>query len=422
MDIDLSKVIAYSKDSLQSRALMRAIMLDLYPGKTREMNVLLDVYESGVPRKIKNMGSINDSQYMAYIQRIVNDYGLQEKYVIEGLDAWIDQCICEGTAAKMHKPIPNQQNNSSVSNEQPQPIKHKPIVAQSVKDVFGSSMEFEVQSYSQNPSEIVIVKYNGFEEKELIVPSYIDGKEVIGVGKEAYKGCKKVEKLIIAEGIEFIEDASFACCINLKEIILPSTLKQIGTIKNETPNKYIDGAFSETAIKSISLPPQLTYLGKRTFLHCGSLESINLPNGIKKIYNSTFQGCNLLRNVQLPDNLEEIGESAFTGCGFGKIDLPAKVKVIEEYAFSNCQNLTNIQLNEGILEIGRAAFRNCKSMEKIVIPSTVQKMGDHLFNIERNGFSTTSSKLTIYCYAGSVAIEYARKEGYQIENAAKLNS
>ena len=54
--IDLGKVLGYSKDCLQSRSLMRAVILDLYPGQTREMNVLLDVYESGVPREIEVLG------------------------------------------------------------------------------------------------------------------------------------------------------------------------------------------------------------------------------------------------------------------------------------------------------------------------------------------------------------------------------
>ena len=442
--IELSKVIGYSKDCLQCRSLMRAVILDLYPGQTREMNVLLDVYESGVPREIRSAGTISDSQYAAYVQRIVNDYGLQEKYVMEGLDAWIDQCISVGTAAKIHKPINTYHNNSNGSNGvNSQPIKHEPIGAQSVKDVSGSSMDFEVQQYTKDASKIVIVKFKGFDEKELVVPSSIDGKIVIGVGKEAYKDCKTVEKLVIAEGIEFIENASFAGCVNLKEVVLPSTLSRIGTIKDETSNRYglyglglfgdSNGAFAGTAIKNIILPAKLSYLGEQTFSACRSLESINLPNGIKKIYNATFQGCNLLKNVQLPDNLEEIGESAFGGCGFSKIALPIKVKKIGQYAFSSCENLKDIQLNEGILEIGRAAFQNCKSMTKIVIPSTVKTLGEDMFNItgwyqpsdrRRNGHSTSSrnSNLTIYCYAGSAAIEYARKAGYPIENAAKLNS
>lgn len=90
MDIDLSKVIGYSRDSLQSRALMRSIMLDLYPGKTRKMNILLSVYERGVPRKIKNDGNITDAKYAQYIQNIVDDYGIQKQWAVAGLNAWID--------------------------------------------------------------------------------------------------------------------------------------------------------------------------------------------------------------------------------------------------------------------------------------------------------------------------------------------
>lgn len=71
MDIDLSKVIGYSKDSLKSRTLMRAIMKDLYPDKTREMNVLLDIYESGVPKEIRNNGIISSEQYQQYVERIL---------------------------------------------------------------------------------------------------------------------------------------------------------------------------------------------------------------------------------------------------------------------------------------------------------------------------------------------------------------
>ena len=70
MEIELSKVIAYSKDCLQSRALMRSIMLDLYPGRTLEMNVLLCIYESGVPLEIKNNGNISEEQYKRYIKKI----------------------------------------------------------------------------------------------------------------------------------------------------------------------------------------------------------------------------------------------------------------------------------------------------------------------------------------------------------------
>ena len=148
--------------SVKPLPLTEPVILDLYPWQTREMNVLLDVYESGVPREIRSAGTITDSQYAAYVQRIVNDYGLQEKYVIEGLDAWIDQCICVGTAAKIHKPeiLPIDGING---NSHPQPIKHAPIGAQSVQNVAGSSFDFDLKAIDANSVEII--KFKGFHHR-----------------------------------------------------------------------------------------------------------------------------------------------------------------------------------------------------------------------------------------------------------------
>ena len=433
--IDLSKVIGYSKDCLQSRSLMRAVILDLYPGQTREMNVLLDIYESGVPREIRNTGTITDSQYAAYVQRIVNDYGLQEKYVMEGLDTWIDQCICIGTAAKIHKPgiIPNGGVNG---NLQPQPIKHAPIGAQSVQNVAGSAFDFDIKAIDANSVEII--KFKGFDEKELTVPSTIDQKKVVGIGKDAYKACKSVEKIIIAEGIIYIENGAFAECSILKEVVLPSTLKRIGSKEDSLEvsfsYSYLKenvGVFAQTAIKRIILPTGLTYLGRETFRGCSSLEEIDLPNGITEIKEWTFRQCSALKKVLLPDELKTIEMYAFSGCSkLQDITLPVKVTKILNGAFYSCDQLKNVQLNEGLLVIGDNVFENCSAITEITLPSTLNSIGTKVFNLHeyhspydrrRNGWYTDNNnpKLTIYCYAGSKGIEYARSEGIPIKNASK---
>lgn len=432
--IDLSKVIGYSKDCLQSRSLMRAVILDLYPGQTREMNVLLDVYESGVPREIRSAGTINASQYNAYVQRIVNDYGLQEKYVMEGLDAWIDQCIKAGTAAKIHKPaiLPNIGMND---NSTPQPIKHSPIGAQSVKNVDGSAFDFELKSVDKDSVEIV--KFKGFDEKELIVPSTINNKKVVGIGKGAYKACQSVEKIVIAEGIIYIDNSAFAKCPILKEVILPSTLKRIGSKEDiSKTDRFIIyredvGVFAETAIRKIILPTGLTYLGKETFKWCRELNEIDLPNGITELKSETFYGCSSLKKVLLPDELKIIGDCAFFGCRtLPEIKLPAKVMKIEKKAFCSCDMLKNILLNEGLEIIENSAFENCSAMTEITLPSTLKSIGTKVFNLHeyhspydrrRNGWysDTNNPKLVIYCYAGSKGLEYARNEGIPIKDASK---
>ena len=436
--IDLGKVLGYSKDCLQSRSLMRAVILDLYPGQTREMNVLLDVYESGVPREIRSAGTITDSQYAAYVQRIVNDYGLQEKYVMEGLDAWIDQCICVGTAAKIHKPeiSPNDRANG---NSQPRPIKHAPIGAQSVQNVAGSSFDFDLKSVDANSVEII--KFKGFDEKELTVPSTIDQRKVVGVGKDAYKACKSVEKIIIAEGIIYIENGAFAECPMLKEVVLPNTLKRIGSKEESLKtdrfnysylmNRGNVGVFAQAAIRHIILPTGLTYLGRETFSGCSSLEEIDLPNGITEIKSRTFSGCSALKKILLPDGLKTIGDYAISGCSkLQNITLPVNVTIIFDHAFYSCKMLRDIQLNEGLLVIDNGVFENCNAMTEITLPSTLNSIGTKVFNLHeyhspydrrRNGWFSDNNnpKLTIYCYAGSKGLEYARNEGIPIKDASK---
>lgn len=81
-------------------------------------------------------------------------------------------------------------------------------------------------------------------------------------------------------------------------------------------------------------------------------------------------------------------------------------------------------------KIGDSAFENCKGLCAITIPNSVTEIGKQVFDItgwyqpydrRRKGWSTRekSKDLIISCYAGSFGLEYARKEGYQIKNAAK---
>ncbi len=380
MEINLSRVIGYSKDSLQSRALMRAIMLDLYPGKTLEMNVLLDVYESGVPRKIKNDGGITEAQYAQYVKKIENEYGLQESYIVEALNAWIDVCLGKGTSGQ----IQYKKNADAVGSMPPgvgfgpsQHVHNRPT--NNPKVYSGNKNDYELRSVSS--STVEISKYVGFDEASTIIPNEIDGKRVIGIGTSAFKKCTGIQELIISEGIEYIGAEAFDGCINLKQAQLPSSLSRIG-----------NSAFS----------------------HSG-LEGIDLPNRIKKIENYTFYSCQKLQSVILPDYLTDIGNSAFGRCTELKsIVLPASVDFIGYGAFCECNLLENVELNEGLTEIGANAFKQCQSLKQITIPSSVTKFGDAIFT---DRYSFNRSDITLFCYPKSRAIEYGRINNLKIQSA-----
>lgn len=388
MDIDLSKVIGYSRDSLQSRALMRAIIQDLYPGKIREMNILLDVYESGVPRQIKNDGNITDVEYARYIQKIVDDYGMQEQYAVLGLNAWIDLCLGNGTAERINYQTfsvangVNSSNGNIAGGGYTKPIFHNNIGGNAPVVVNGLTSDYDVKNLGNGTAEIT--KYKGFDVEDTLVPNMLNGMKIVGIGENAYKACAGIKRLIIPEGIEYIKEGAFAECSELQEVALPTTLKQLGT-KN---SGYQNGAFSKTKIKSI-----------------------NLPNGLKSIGHSTFMECKELESVQLPDNVEVIGSHAFYRCKqLKRIEFPNSVKDVLNSAFEDCYNLTDVRLNEGLKKIDDEAFSRCSSIRIITIPSTVEYLGNAIFGYSPN-------HLVVSCYPGSRAIEYCRVNKIRIENA-----
>ena len=367
MEIDLAKVLAYSKDCLQNRAQMRAIMMDMYPGKTREMNVLLDVYESGVPRKIKNDGNITDIKYAQFVQKIVDDYAMQEQWAVIGLNAWIDLCLGKGTAATVNYTVSETSTKSGVSSRKntatgdyTNPVTHKNPITQRIrthvtnKRVVGKTNDYEITDLGYGTVEIS--KFVGVDQADTVIPTEINGKKVIGVGSGPFKCCKGIKRLIVPEGIEHLDREVFAECSNLMEIILPTSLYSIGR-----QDSIIVGTFRRTAITEI-----------------------DLPDMIKIIPNACFKECRQLRKVQLPDNLEEIGDDAFM------YDV----------------NLTDIQLPSSLKSIGRFAFCNCRALKEITIPSSVEKFGKDIFNLNNN--------ILIRCYPGSKASEYARENHLQI--------
>ncbi len=398
MKIDLSKVIEYSKDCMLNRARLRAIMMDMYPDEVREINILLAIYDSDILNEIKRRKTISGQQYALYIQRIVDEYGIQEQYARMGLDAWIDICIELGYVNRID--VSNIESNDYSIDEEAisvrDALKQEKFISKSPSGYEGTSTNYQIKAVGE--LNVEIVKFVGFDKKTLIIPNIIDGKNVIGIGESAFDGCKTIKKIIIAEGITYIEDRAFAMCSQLKEIILPGSLKRIGSIDHSVQynNGYefmhlkaenSMGAFAGTALRSVELPPNISYIGEQTFFECKSLQRIRIPNSVKKI---------------------------------------------DRYMFCRCESLEDVCLEEGIEEIGDRAFQQCPRLSKILIPHSVIQFGRGVFDIEeiyiqprKRSYSVVAKKnknITIICYSRTAALDFARKEGYPVKNAAIKNA
>lgn len=412
--------------SAGTRSQLASLLRDLYPSEKRAINVALAVYDSGIVSKLAKQKSVDSVLYHNFIKQLVDEFGLQEQFAAEGIVIW----------AKAYGVSVTDSYVAQSPTEQQKSILHNPDAYAKPGTVNGLAFDYELEQRSQG---IVIAKFRGFDEADVIIPNTINGKKVVGIGKEAYRKCKVMRTLHISDGIEFIEDGAFANCENLSNVIFPTTLSRIGSIK-EPNNRYAwtKGAFESCDITNISLPYGLKYLGESTFKECKKLKSIDLPNGINGIGDYAFSGCIDLVDVKLPDQLSKIGKFVFNRCSnLSDISFPLLLREIGEAAFRGCSSLIVVVLNEGLIKIGNAAFNDCPKLSKILIPSTVSEIEDgfnysqsDIFTLhgfyqpigKRHGVShSKNDNLTIYCYSGSYGLEYARKKGYPIQNAVNFS-
>jgi len=82
----------------------------------------------------------------------------------------------------------------------------------------------------------------------------------------------------------------------------------------------------------------------------------------------------------LNEGLKKIGIEVFQACqGLERIVLPSTVTRIGKGSFRDCAMLNSVVLNEGLQMIGEGVFERCRSLRSITIPSSINEINDHVF-------------------------------------------
>ncbi len=207
-----------------------------------------------------------------------------------------------------------------------------------------------------------------------------------------FTGCSMLRSVSVPEGVTRVGILAFHECTRLSAISLPETLASVDYAAfNYTPwyqeneEEYLivgDGVL----IKCTAHPTRIDLSDKGIkmiggtvfwnaevggesaeygYKYAASLETIVIPEGVREIGTSAFTGCYSLKNVTLPASLEIIADNAFNVYVDG-IDTPAAIDL------SACENLR---------EIGSYAFYGCRGIETVVVPNSVQKVGEYAFAV-----------------------------------------
>ena len=198
------------------------------------------------------------------------------------------------------------------------------------------------------------------------------------------QGCEGTT--IVPEGVKVISSCAFYGS-KIKKIKLPSSLETIER-----------GAFTECKeLKKLVIPGSVRRIHYEILMDSG-VEEVIVENGVENIPQSAFYGCPKLRYVSLPESLKEFGRY---GAVF--VDCPELVRVDvdkdNEYYYSNGQVLVDKRTKTIVdgwgteicnaadfpkellpMKIGNGAFRKHSLLKYVILPATIESIGDRAFS------------------------------------------
>lgn len=215
----------------------------------------------------------------------------------------------------------------------------------------------------------------------------------------AFQGQKMLSEIYLPKSVEIIPRGAFSGCTSLQKVKMFGDISYIG-----------DYAFNNcSALMNVELTGTFTSVEESTFYGCQSLTSFDIPESVQEIVKGAFYNCASLTEIELQDGLISIGNDAFRGTGITELIVPSSVTSFGKYGdkseiqmidlsntsltglcyaqFSGCSKLVCVKLPNTLTTIGDYAFNYCSSLETLILPPNVEKIG--------GGFSNCSSLKTV---------------------------
>lgn len=373
----LARIIKDYPDALSDRKKLQALFADFFPEDRLKRNILLMVFDDGAVEKMRELTRLDRMELHRFVRSIGQGYGVADEKAETAVLTWARAL---GVSLDTGDRTAAEEEGSGLLEEPFAPV--------------NGDGAYE---YEDTPRGVKLLRYIDFDDEVVTVPNRIGGKRVVEVGNHAFKGCVGIGKIIVSEGIEILGNGVFLNCRELREVVLPGTLKRIGTSDPTGCPKILgtmtklEGTFEYTGLESITVPDSVKYIGEYAFSGCAKLSKAVLPAELKEIREYAFCWCKNLREVTFPQALESIRTEAFEGC----------------------ESLETVILPEGVERIEQGAFAGCRNMRSIYLPDSVSEIDGG----RGSGFLRTFGQpedrhqdFTILCNAGSYAMSYARKQ------------
>ncbi|MDO4262060.1 MAG: leucine-rich repeat protein [Eubacteriales bacterium] len=139
------------------------------------------------------------------------------------------------------------------------------------KSMWGVFYTDEYQ-YTVMGGKASILNYTG-DGIRVEIPSELNGASVRTIESDAFSGCRRLEEVIVPEGVTDIGSNAFRGCIRLARVSLPDTMSSVGAY-----------AFSDCLrLTEVIIPDRVEKVEVGAFDDCLGLERISIPDGCEII-------------------------------------------------------------------------------------------------------------------------------------------
>lgn len=149
------------------------------------------------------------------------------------------------------------------------------------------------------------------------------------------------------------------------------------------------------SLVSVTMPKEMTVIPESTFEHTSKLQTIILPDSLKEIGSYAFKESGL-ETINLPAKLQTIGYEAFRESKLMAIDLPLKLQAIGDYAFYGTQ-LTEFRVPKNVTSVGQYVAAACPNLKAAYLG----RKQDYNNNSNFDYFTGCDSLQLLRVYAGT---------------------
>ena len=227
-----------------------------------------------------------------------------------------------------------------------------------------------------NKTDMTLTSYLGYNSIAYEIPA-----GVRQIGSLAFDNTK-LTSLIVPDSVTSTEYKAFSGMYDLEEIILPESLTSIGAMT----------FYADHNLTSLRIPAGVTEIGYGSFGQCGKLNTIDIDpeNPVYEMRGSMLINTkeNMLcfhldqdsGSFEIPEGFKTIEANAFEASNkLQEIIVPDSVETIGEGAFMFCRNLTSVKLPKHLKTIERYTFYSCPALLSVTIPDDVDSIKEKAF-------------------------------------------